>query len=61
MFFHVQINGALLSTQTHLFGIGHEKHPFGYVMDFEIFLKILCIVKNYKVHHIIHIFQIFYF
>jgi hypothetical protein len=20
----------------HLFGIGHEKHPFGYVMDFEI-------------------------
>jgi len=22
---------------TSLFGIGHEKHPFGYVMEFEFF------------------------
>jgi len=26
---------------TPLFNYGHEKHPFGYVMDFDFFLKII--------------------
>ncbi len=45
---------------TPLFKIGHKKHIFGYVMTLKFFKLLLHTIRNYKVHHIFHVFQAFY-